>query len=974
MSIILRYRKIDYDITNHVDPFSITTTQSIDGLMNYGKLTIPKISGNIGVLDMSRAIPKYTMIMVDDVYYRVGASTVTQQGNYWRHEIPLISPKQVASRKPLSNMTLTQPKGDIGNYVRSGMNLNDTPIADLNTVSGYKQQGVGFGVVNKVLQYENVTPSIDPGVIDGKILKQAGTEYDINIYLDIYRTIQFALLNPSPDVEVWVKVGNDVIFNERRTMPLARPEMFLLVFPTGKVYPGQWVINRAFKYTPTIPNQEVTITVRGYGKYTDQFGEWDMSYSVVDSQITIYTQSLIANRPKTMEDWVNKVIKDANEHNSSNYILDDASKVKLREFKSPEWTWEEYDLKTGLDEVAEAMGAVFTIDRFVHDSLLAVDCDVIAFKFYDDLERQPIIDIPNAHQITKESDLEDYVSELELNTRNLISDISRPVPFFDGFASLRAINPNTQIDTSNICVKAPFGIYQVTKMIVKGLTITTANRTVIEHDITRRVVEQTRWQALPKASDYTVAGRLFVNANQNNMLYYVEGQDTIFNMGGTGTVAPAFSGSNRSNRAIFEACAAEVSEEFDEVVTNFDNGLSINDNIQVYFEYRSFGESRASVFKEDQSGFVERLSRFYNETARLNDPLALGESAQSTVNRLGNTQITYVGQVANKSELGFIGGLNSKNEKLVILNLQKSKDRINYSAIYSKDFTIKSKHIGIKSPIRQWEVPKNETVTRIIKKVLKFTIGQTSSLNNFNTYHLNILRNLPKVIPSFAHLRFSRLNESAIDVGASVEEILQGNSSTWNLKMKDNYSAGSRKIKTTIASVETTWDEDVRYVDVYGNVTYVNIDFYTRYTTMSLLSRNNYPIVVPNQIQGDLLMSIAHQSDKDAREIYAMTIQRTFISGNDDIIVYNLVKDLYDVKLAVFHYIPSKQSKKVDLGRVTTLAVNNTTVSMFTISATLPSGVTEGYGWYDNLTGDLILFKKGNQGGLQTISYKGEIL
>ena len=69
----------------------------------------------------------------------------------------------------------------------------------------------------------------------------------------------------------------------------------------------------------------------------------------------------------------------------------------------------------------------------------------------------------------------------------MISDTIKSVPYANGYMTLRALNANTQIDTSNICVKTPLGIYQITKFLVKGLSIVTASRTVTEHDITRRV-------------------------------------------------------------------------------------------------------------------------------------------------------------------------------------------------------------------------------------------------------------------------------------------------------------------------------------------------------------------------------------------------------------------------------------------------------------------------------------------------------
>lgn len=971
---ILFQDKTIIDLTSHVDPLSIQKNKSIDDLLNYGSFVIPKINGVIDGLDFSRAIPRGTRAMVDDVYYRIGESKVVQNGIYWRHEVQLISPKKMMQRKPIANTTLTQPIGDIGNYIRSTLNLNDSPIYDLKTVSGYKKKGVMFTSVNKSLQYEVTNQSANVSILEGNTLKEAGRLYTVKVYMNIYNTEVIDMASYPPIVEVTIKIGGVTVFNKTKNMKGVKPEMWAWIFPTGKVYPTEWIINESFEHTTVNANEQVEIIVKGSGKYFDDNGTYDMKYYVVDNQITVYTNaSSVENEKKTYDYWVNRLLSGAE---GAYYIVDDETKSRLREFISPDWTLESYDLATALDEAAESIGAKVTIPRYEYRST-GFYYDIISFQFYDDLERQPIVDIPGAYQISKESELENYVSELVLDVNNLISDVARPVPYKGGTISLRALNSNTQIDTANIAVKAPLGIYQVTKFIVKGLSITTANRTVTEHDITRRVVNKERWDALSKASDYTMAGRVFVNANQNNMLYYIQGDNTIYNMGGTGTLAPAFSGSNRSNRAIFECCAAEVSEYYSETVTNWDAGLSINDNIQIYFEYRAYGETRASVFKEDQSGFIERISKFFNETAKLNDPKALGESAQSIVNRIGNTQVIYVGRVNSESELGFIGGLNSKNEKLVsIRSIRTAPDRYDYTAIYVKDFTLRNRHIGIKSQIREYEVPKINTVVRNKRRVYMITFGvDETEKTAYPLMMTNILNNIQPITPTLAVVKFVRPDMSLINIGASVDERIIGNSITWNIKMPDNYSAGSRKIRTTISSVTTTWDEEVRYTDVYGRLYSYQVEFLENYIPMTLEKRDLFPEIFESDLAPFTpIDGKTHYNfdNKDAREVFAYTVQYAF-SGTGNVIVYNLNKKVYnsgDIRLAAFHYIPSKQAKKVDISRVTILDTNTTVRGSDHIRVNMNSIESEGYGWFDNNSGDLIMFHKGNNGGIQYIYIK----
>jgi hypothetical protein len=78
--------------------------------------------------------------------------------------------------------------------------------------------------------------------------------------------------------------------------------------------------------------------------------------------------------------------------------------------------------------------------------------------------------------------------------------------------------------------------------------------------------------------------------------------------------------------------------------TNNDLDLSGDLAILMQVTYSNQTESRARIYKDDQSGFDTELIKYFNESANVNESDAIGNYAQQIVNRLGGTKHSIKGR------------------------------------------------------------------------------------------------------------------------------------------------------------------------------------------------------------------------------------------------------------------------------------------------------------------------------------------
>lgn len=518
---------------------------------------------------------------------------------------------------------------------------------------------------------------------------------------------------------------------------------------------------------------------------------------------------------------------------------------------------------------------------------------VLKYTFYNDLENE-IKEPPNVQQEVKIRPNEDYVSNIELNTNNLVGD-----DFYidTGFIPIQTDSSgNNQKTTNNLGLELNGGeIYKVKKCEIQlNQAITLTDNQVIPankvYDITDLLVEKSRYDTLLNISEYTLNERRLAVPTKNQVLYYVQGDNKIYNMSFTGTKAPTppLGGTVSSNRAIYECVARKIVEEYGVAPKGtsniFDPGDVLTDNlIRFRLIYIPFMTSRTTIFKDDQSGFELELSRFFNESSKINDPITLSKIAQSTINRIGNTQNEISGY-GNYLDIPKVGTKDNQNRILTSINEKIRPNRVDYTATYIKDYSIKNKYVGIESAHRQYEISKDDLVLRIDKKVIKCYISIINRLSISNPFgdNLNLLFkgfvNGDIETPNLCHIStYNELDNHIVSVYRPVNAISSGKGFTWFTRMKDNYSAGTK----LVLNAGNYWQQDIPYSDSFGNVNRI------LYRFGNLTPDYNVGIKFPESINNEAMnvkSRVDYVVDKDTREILALSQEVKYLSDNTDII------------------------------------------------------------------------------------------
>lgn len=597
----------------------------------------------------------------------------------------------------------------------------------------------------------------------------------------------------------------------------------------------------------------------------------------------------------------------------------------------------------------------------------------IELKFFDDLESQVRYDAPNEKSHAAIAYFEDYVNAIEINAENIIGDENaiKVEPYYNGWATLRAIEDGlAQITTQNLGYHTSLNIDRPRKILVKGIPVATANHTFNSStvwDITERVLEKTYWDTLTNASEYTFIGRS--TFNKNNTLFYVKGQNKIFNMSFTGTFEPQLIGQPQVIRALYEAVYATATLQTQENVTSTDPGTTTADeSVLIYIEYKQYSQSRTTIYKEDQTGFQTESVKFFNETATVNEAKALGNYAQNIVNRMGGTNVSKTGITATIGEIPKIGQPNTKGQILVVRNIQPRADHVLYSLNYVQDYAVISSYVDISSRFRQYEIPLDEMVLRIDKyrEMLIFTdwnqYSDNTSYENVSLF-LNILKNLKtQGSPTYARIEYEHADGNIKRVDANIDVIAMGKTLSINVRMKDNFSAGIRKYTTIVGGITQKWQEDVNYTDVYGRASQVKVDLYVKGNTTSINRMNSYPLSSFN-LGNTLISSLEYELNKDAREITALAQEMTFLSESNSVVIYSgfarfnplALPDTvnYNVKSAVLNYKPGKNSTIVDLNKIIADTVGVTIVGNRIDITTTQTG--QGVVWYEENTLELVM-------------------
>jgi hypothetical protein len=936
-------------------------------------------------LDFSRRIPRdlqVRVVLFDREFIFRTAECYVEKYSYslgtYVHKINLISDTKDLTVKTLENMTLTQPKGDFGQYSHS---VNQAEITISNTTTPY------------VLSYTNTVNS-NTSYYDGMEILTLDT-FKVSHILDIFYLPTITNL----ELTVNVKYNGVIISTNTIDIPASLTDIF-----TGKTKSETFTFN----HTPSALGTYSVEIVRDVAIGTNV---------EITSSFSMTAQTVIGKPVRTYAQLVDKMLR------NTEYVLNPNSRSRLN-LTAPEGKYERYMVFDGLQKIGGELRALVKVEGTVLGrfwKLIATttpdideggslydyspyDYDIgtvlklgikyyecsyngetykgVSFKFFDN---PSVFDPIGELQRSEQAELEDYVSALELNTENVVKPL-RYSPHKGGWKSLRSLTGIGQMTADNIGYELEDPIEKIISVKVRGLVSQNASGTETWSlndvtDITERVLEEAQYNTLSSEAnyDYVIGGKKTLI--KNNCLYYRQGDNKIYGMSYYGETEGRIIGQAGVVRALYETVLAVRSLEIDELVTrtgtqsqdDIDSALDLNFELQI--TYANLTNSRARVYKDDQSGFERERIKYMNESANVNETDSIGSYAQQLVNRLGGTKLSISGVADDWSEIAELGDMDSQGRVYTMITVRPSV-KIEYDYLLVQDYNIISSYIGVNSRHRVEEISSGSTTKRTLRYVSKLIFTDTPQ--TFSTRLIDYTKLLDTLGGTsanglnYGYLECNLSNGEQKKIHLSLDSDSKGKTIEIKWNMRNNFSAGLKRYVYNDGSNNIIMNSDVPYTDYYGKVNDI-------YFTIYFDSANTYDLSAYPEASSDdgdgLFTVITDTIDKDAGEILQGLIEIPILSEHENIRVYDgfakwnrVVEGTERIRAGLLTYTPIKNATRVNLNLIrdvtptVTVNANNVQVSY------TATGAHKGIVFYNQDTLEMLLAYVDDLNGSQVLT------
>jgi hypothetical protein len=389
--------------------------------------------------------------------------------------------------------------------------------------------------------------------------------------------------------------------------------------------------------------------------------------------------------------------------------LGDVTRAKISNIQTPEIG---FDKVSAFDIIKIMASYVKAMPRLGGNNYTTLEFD------YIDPEDTEIFEITDYIDKEIQTMLENYNTSLEINADNVIAsnvDIIKVEPYEGGWLSVRGNTDGPiQLTDENSAVQLTQNIYRITKFEIKGIEVTTNNRTLPAStvwDLTDYIREKKEYDGFDPQLDRTNAGIL----TQGNSFYYSQGDNKILNIGYTSPTDPALY--TTTERALFEALYDKVLNEYPtDTISNYNQNASNHEkfyNVFFRISYIPMSSVRALLKKYNFSDYEYEVETYINESARLIDSFTIGEYTRETLNRSGNDTINYTGIIRDLELLPDIGykDLDGNIISSYSINVVSPEIKL-YTLQLQNNFSGVNPIIQIPSAYRQYQIPDDDVVFR----------------------------------------------------------------------------------------------------------------------------------------------------------------------------------------------------------------------------------------------------------------------
>ena len=562
------------------------------------------------------------------------------------------------------------------------------------------------------------------------------------------------------------------------------------------------------------------------------------------------------------------------------WAIDETIESKAKEMVCPEMSFDRPTLKEVLNTLLQTIDYVFYLDAVRSIS------DVYFVSGLNPNIDGNAIDTSKLDRDIVRQDAKFYASNLDVELTNSISNKLTK--------SIQYITPRTDdaiLTTDNAALFVQEPIYALEKVELHcgafNLYDATNNKVNLNWvDITKYVVEKSVYDSLLIREN----GMSYLDLYKINTIYYTQGDNKIEGLGKSEKVLALFDSGTALQNLLFG-----VLPELGVPMTNSninEIGNTINSDL-VKLMFRITYQTQQDVKMQTEKAIKNKhnSSLFDSQNSKFVNVELFSKNSLDTINKLGNPERTINAFYNNFNEIPQLGDYID-DYILTTRTISIYDDYIVFEGLLTKNYADKYQFNAIDSKKRFYNISDESLVRHeLIKKYCVFEYKQDNNVNELSKEILNF----NNYISEYATLTFDLgNNETSKQIMREVSTYQEGNSVGITFGFNDNIIAGNSRGEKDTGGY---YQEPVKYVNEYGENYGVKIDMYKNmydktfadkdaYLTYSNTTASYFPVARSGfDIFSDKLYSVETSYHKDQSEIQRWTIQYTFVSNDDRIIV-----------------------------------------------------------------------------------------
>ena len=491
------------------------------------------------------------------------------------------------------------------------------------------------------------------------------------------------------------------------------------------------------------------------------------------------------------------------------FKLNEAQAIEFEKIPTPEFQFTQSTLR----EILQGVG------NYIHGEPRLKNGEI----YYDIYGSDEVndVDVEPYSSLSLSQDITQYATNLDSSTDNLINTIDEEngamiEPYASGYKTLRTETVYTRVEDSNAqgIIETKYPIYEITKLEC-GFVYDSGISPPI--DITAFVVEIHDYNRLSSFET--------VFPSKSTSIYYQQGQKNITGL---------FFKPENPISSIFEDYAIVNILKF----ASHNESVAVSKYPRLAFRvtYKPLISARVQQSKMNIREYDKPRTLAYNQGQNIVESNFYGENLKGAVARMGNVEksITYVRYGLPK--LPKVGTLFDDDYYISTMAVEYNPFTTKVSLGLTKEFNRLSEYVGINSMKRQYEVSERQAFDSHIAYRDYVVIGNEIDDDGtedclFDTYKITDIIKQNTITKKISLLLAQGENQDAYKhnkIALPVQALSIGNSAVFVAKYEDNYSAGNQATyqRSANRNVSGYWTQGVPYSDFFGNIEYLNLDYY----------------------------------------------------------------------------------------------------------------------------------------------------